>query len=130
MRPVRTALAVAGVVLAASLAAAGCTNPCQELGDRICNCLPVGSARNSCQNDVKNRVNAARPSSAQTSYCSGLLDTCPDPGTTWTASAPPPACAMLDTCQGKVNCGLAFPPAGSVDGGCDVPPSTLPDGGP
>jgi len=130
MRPLRTALAAFGVALAASLAAAGCTNACQEVGDRVCNCLPVGSARNTCQTNVKNQINAARPSSAQTSYCSSLLNTCPDPGTSWTPDAPPAVCALLDTCQGKINCGLALPPPGGLDGGCEVPVSPLPDGGP
>ncbi|HVP68611.1 MAG TPA: hypothetical protein VMT17_15265 [Anaeromyxobacteraceae bacterium] len=134
MRPYRTAL-VAGAALAACLAASGCTTPCQELGDRICNCLPVGSSRNTCQTDVKNRVNTAHPTSDENSYCSALLNTCPDPGTNWDPSSPPPACALLQTCQGMINCGLAYPavtglvlPATTTS--CTFVTSPLPDGGP
>ena len=79
MRALRAFLALAGVALAMSLAAAGCTNSCQELGDRICNCQPVGSAQTACQTDVRNRINAANPNSSQLSYCSALLHSCPEP---------------------------------------------------
>jgi hypothetical protein len=98
----RPALAFLALALAAT--AAGCSSPCRELGDRICNCTPEGQLRTACQNDVKNRVNAAKPSGQQEDFCSGTLDTCPDPGSV------PNACDLLNTCQGKVNCGLAIEP--------------------
>jgi len=119
---------LAGIALAGlALAASGCTSPCQELGDRICNCQPVGSARSACQVDVKNRLSAANPSSSQEDYCSSRLATCPDPGTSWNATSPPPECTLLNSCQGMVNCGLALP---QLDGQCGgVAPLPLPDGG-
>jgi len=123
MRALSPGLALVGLALAAS----GCTSPCQQLGDNICDCQPVGSARTACQADVKNRLNAANPSGNQEDYCSSRLGTCPDPGTSWNATSPPAECALLTTCQGMVNCGLALP---SPNGECgSVPTTALPDGG-
>jgi len=124
MRSFRTVFALAGAALAMSLAAAGCSSPCQDLGDRVCNCQPAGATQTACRTDVKNRINAAHPSGDEQSYCSNLLKTCPEPPSNWTASSPPPQCALLDTCQGKVNCGLALPqpePDGGASGGICVP---------
>ncbi len=134
----RTVIALVGVAAAAALAAAGCASPCQELGDRVCLCQPQGSARTQCDTDVKNRVGEAGATSAQQSFCSSKLDTCPTPPTSWSASAPPPVCALLNTCQGKINCGLALPQPladGGTDGGCietpegNPPVTPFPDGG-
>ncbi|HTP50595.1 MAG TPA: hypothetical protein VMK42_07855 [Anaeromyxobacteraceae bacterium] len=130
MRASRAFLALAGAGLVVSLAASGCTNSCQELGDRICNCQPVGAPQTACQTDVRNRISAANPNSGQLSYCSNLLKTCPEPPANWNASSPPVECALLETCQGKVNCGLALPQPGSLDGGCvDLTPVEFTDGG-
>jgi len=132
MANLRTLLALVGVAAAGSLAAAGCASPCQELGDRICLCQPEGTLRTQCDNDVKNRVGAAGASSAQQSYCSAKLDTCPTPPTSWTTAAPPAVCSLLNTCQGKVNCGLALPqplPDGGTSSGCVDTSTPLPDGG-
>jgi hypothetical protein len=95
---------------AMALAQAGCSDPCRDLGDRICDCQPEGSVRTACKNDVKIRINAAKPSGDDDNFCSAKLDTCPDPGSAVGV------CDLLNTCQGKVNCGLALPPPG----GCEV----------
>jgi hypothetical protein len=106
----RSRLPVLLAALLVALGAAGCTPPCQELGDRICNCLPQGQVRNNCKNNVKARVKASSLSGSEQDYCDGLLATCPDPdGNTI-------ACAYLETCPGKVACGLALPPPGGGDG--------------
>jgi len=98
----RAALAAFALALAAG--SAGCSSPCQELGDRICGCTPEGQRRTNCKNDVKNRVKAANPSADAESQCTAALDTCPDPANNANA------CDLYNTCQGKVDCGLALPP--------------------
>jgi len=91
--------------LALALGAAGCSTPCQDLGDRICQCESEGQVRNNCKTNVKARVKASAPDGNETSYCSTLLGSCPDP------NGNVDACAyMLNTCAGKVACGLALPP--------------------
>jgi len=103
-------------VLALALGAVGCSAPCQELGDRICNCLSEGQIRNNCKSNVKARVKAASPTGAEQDYCDGLLGTCPDP------NGDVNACARItNTCPGRVGCGLALPAPGSPDG-CTVIP--------
>jgi hypothetical protein len=98
-----------GLVLA--LGAAGCGSACQDLGNRVCQCEPEGQVRNNCQTNVKARVRAAAPSSSEQDYCSSLLDTCPDP------KGDVNMCAYnLNTCPGKVACGLALPAPGGGDG--------------
>ena len=91
----------------------GCGSPCQDLADRICNCQPAGTLRDSCKSSVKNQIGSANPSSSDQSTCSEKLKTCPDPEST------PSQCQVLETQAGKEACGLAFPEA---DGG-------VPDGG-
>lgn len=91
-----------GLVLA--IGATGCSTPCEDLGNRVCQCQPEGYVRTNCQTDVKARVRAAAPSGDEAGYCSTVLTTCPDPG------GDVAACAwMLNTCAGKVACGLALP---------------------
>ncbi len=106
--------------LALALGAAGCSSPCQDLGDRICQCEAEGQIRNNCKTNVKARVKAAAPSSSEEDACSALLDTCPDP------NGDVNACAyMLNTCPGRVACGLAIPAPGGGDG-CTTIESTSP----
>jgi len=101
MRSARLPLVVA---VALAIFQAGCSNPCRDLGDRICDCQPEGQVRTACKNDVKNRINVANPTSSQEDVCTAKLDTCPDPNGNVNA------CDLLNTCQGKVDCGLALPP--------------------
>jgi hypothetical protein len=109
--------------LALALGAAGCSSPCQDLGDRICQCESEGQVRNNCKSNVKARVKATAPSSSETDYCSSLLDTCPDP------NGNVQACAyMLNTCPGKVACGLALPAPGGGDGCSTIGALSAPDG--
>jgi hypothetical protein len=90
--------------LALAIGAAGCSSPCQDLGDRVCQCEPEGQVRNNCKTNVKARVRAAAPTSGEASYCSAVLGSCPDPGGDVNKCA-----YMLNTCAGKVACGLALP---------------------
>ena len=109
--------------LALALGAAGCGSACQDLGDRVCQCEPEGQVRNNCKTNVKARVQAAAPSSSEQSYCSSLLGTCPDP------NGDVNMCAyMLNTCAGKVACGLALPAPGGGDGCTTLDVAPLLDG--
>ena len=101
MRGLRLPATLAAVLLA--LGAAGCSTPCQDLGNRICNCILDPLTRTNCENDVTARVKAASPTGSEQDYCDSLLGTCPDPKGNVTS------CAWLDTCEGKVACGMALP---------------------
>jgi len=111
--------------LALALGAAGCGSSCQDLGDRICNCEAGGQIRNNCKNNVQARVKASNTTSSEQSYCEAKLATCPDPNGDINTCA-----YMLNTCAGRVACGLALPTPGGGDG-CttiDVPAlQSLPD---
>ena len=98
--------------LALAVGAAGCSSPCQDLGDRICQCEPEGQVRNNCKTNVKARVRAAAPVGGEVDYCSSILGSCPDPGGDLNTCA-----YMLNTCAGKVACGLALP----LPDGCFTP---------
>ncbi len=115
--PNRLPLALAlGVTLA--LGVAGCGNSCQDLGDRLCGCVSEGQIRTSCQNNVKSRVKSSSAGGSVEAYCQGLLASCPDPNGSLETCA-----WMLNTCPGKVACGLALPAPGGGDGctNIDVP---------
>jgi hypothetical protein len=101
MRPLLLVAALASAALGA-----GCGSPCQDLAARICDCQPVGGARDVCNQSVKNQLgnDSTKPSAAQETACTELLKTCPDPGSDGAA------CDKLKTESGKVACGLAFPP--------------------
>lgn len=88
-------------IAAAVALVAGCSNPCQELGDRICDCNPTGVSTDTCQRQVSNMVKDVDPSKDQESVCSDYLDSC---------DAPSGAdfCTWLSTGEGKRACGLAY----------------------
>lgn len=90
--------------LTATLTGAGCGSACQDLGDRICSCQPAGSVRDSCKSSIRNELgNVVNPGDDQQKACETLLRTCPD------FEAHPDQCRNLDTVDGKVACGMAFP---------------------
>jgi hypothetical protein len=115
----RTRLLVAlasGLTLA--LGEAGCSSACQDLADRVCQCEAAGQVRTNCQTNVKARINASNPTGDQQSACSDILATCPDP------DGDVNQCAwMLNTCPGKVACGLALPTPGGGDGCTTLEPA-------
>lgn len=116
MSPARVALALLPLFLSA-----GCTSNCQELADRICGCLFEGSSLDNCKAQVKSKLeHDPKPTSADQAFCAGKLATCPSPG------KDPGMCDRLNTCQGKVDCGLAHEPPG----GCAAaaPPEPTPAG--
>lgn len=100
----RTLAALAFAVLAAT--AAGCGSACQDLGNRICNCQPLGPLRNTCNSGVSAQLGqGVQPAtSADQAFCQSKLATCPDP------LNDPSICDALNTAAGKQLCGLAYPP--------------------
>jgi hypothetical protein len=69
--------ALATAVLLSSLAAAvGCTSPCEQLADHICECKPNGSEQNACKEQVRAATAQHDVTSAEQQYCSTLLDKC------------------------------------------------------
>ncbi len=96
----RTARAV--IALAALALAQGCgLTHCEELADRICGCLPEGTTRDTCKNQVKAQLKRdPKPGGDVEAYCESKLATC--------SSSDPGLCDRLNTCQGKVDCGLAY----------------------
>jgi hypothetical protein len=107
--------------LALAFGAVGCNSPCQDLGDRICNCVAEGQIRTNCKTNVKARIKNVNPSSSEQDYCDGLLGTCPDP------NGNVDQCAyMLNTCPGRVACGLALPAPDAVDGTKGCTPVVVP----
>lgn len=83
-------------VLALLALAAGCsTDPCQELGERICACSP-GATSDACEAQVESQLEDRSPGE---DFCQARLDAC---------VAPPDAifCEWLLTADGKDACGL------------------------
>jgi hypothetical protein len=87
----------APLLVAAALAAAGCSDsPCQELGERLCACQP-GTTRDACETRVEDLLDRDDPGEG---FCEDGLATC---------NAPEGAvfCEWLLTEDGKTACGLA-----------------------
>lgn len=96
--------ALLAIAFALSSALTACGSPCQDLGERICKCLPEGITRENCERAVEEQVEDGnpRPGSDDQDFCEAKLSTCPDP------DDDPAACDRLETNEGKVACGLAY----------------------
>ncbi len=103
MRPAHAAIAIAALALAQ-----GCgVTKCEELADRICGCIAQPASRDYCKKQVQAQLQRdPKPGGDAEAYCAAKLATCSGPD----------ICDRLNTCQGKVDCGLAY----------DCPPSTTP----
>jgi hypothetical protein len=99
-------LALAALAAAAALTVAACGSSCQDLGDRICSCQPLGTLRDNCRSSIQNELGSGygQASSADQAMCQKLLTTCPDFGSR------PDLCRILTTQDGMVACGMAYPP--------------------
>jgi hypothetical protein len=102
----RSALAV--VALSALLGA--CGSPCEDLATRICECDAGGRSRSDCEESLKDQIENGNPgpAGAQQDFCEAKLRTCPDPSDDRTI------CERLETEEGKVACGLAYPAPAST----------------
>ncbi len=85
----------------AALALTACSGPCKELGDRLCQCAPSGTSRDTCQRQVDDALAKQSPSQSQ---CNAWLDSC-------TPNPPGGAqfCEWLLTDAGKSACGISYP---------------------
>jgi hypothetical protein len=92
-RLVTTALAVA--LLSA------CTEPCQELANRFCECAGGGSSQDSCERGAEDRLSDVGAGDAKQDQCEGWLDTC---------HAPSGAefCEWISTADAKEKCGISL----------------------
>lgn len=79
---------------------AGCSGPCQDLGDRLCRCVGVGTTRDACERSVKEQLQELDPSKSVEDLCDARLKTC---------NAPDGAefCEWINTACGKASCGLS-----------------------
>jgi hypothetical protein len=95
---------VAALLIAPALALAGCSSPCQELGDRLCRCRSADTSRSSCERQVKDQIDDLDPSE---SVCEEKLDTCEAPdGVDF--------CDWILTECGKASCGFSLGEPGEV----------------
>jgi hypothetical protein len=92
MRSTPLVLALAAALLAA------CTTPCEELGNKICECTPAGSARSSCEDSVKQQLEETSPDE---NVCERALDQCSEPSGT-------EFCDWIRTAEAKIACGIAY----------------------
>ena len=98
MRP--AALALAALL---ALPLAGCGNPCQDLGNRICSCTGGGTSADTCRQQVTNLLKDAGMGSDDEAFCAMKLDSC-------TAPSQPAGvrfCEWVNTGCGKASCGLS-----------------------
>ncbi len=97
-----------GLCLLALLALplAGCGNPCQDLGNRICSCSGAGTSADTCRQQITNLLKDNGVTAGDEAFCSSKLDTCQTPA----APADTRFCEWINTEAGKVACGLANPP--------------------
>ena len=91
------------IALAALALAQGCDTSCQELANRICGCLLEGPTRDACERQAEAQLQQEpRPDGNGEAFCESKLATCPSSG------SDPGMCDRLNTCQGRVDCGLAY----------------------
>jgi hypothetical protein len=91
----RKALRLLVCVLSFPLAA-GCTNACIQLANRICSCQPDVVSQSNCQQLAQNAEAQYSVRDQDEKFCQAQLDSnaCD--------------CNKLDTPEGRQNCGLSF----------------------
>mgnify|MGYP006977228726 CR=1 FL=1 len=89
-----------------SMVAAACSDPCQELGEKICNCRPTELDRQNCLQRVSDESGQYDLSSDEENMCSALKKTC--------------TCERLEN-QDLAACGLARPAVDTLENGQVVP---------
>jgi hypothetical protein len=83
-------------VLLAAFALTGCKTKCRQLSEKLCDCAINTTERDNCLRRASNAESISPPTEVDEAYCGSLVDTC--------------NCRLIDTAQGKVDCGLARPP--------------------
>ncbi len=94
----RLALSLAAV--ACALVASGCGAECQDLGERLCDCTPVGQTRAACERSVRREIERLNPNRDAGEVCDEKLRTCSAPGGV-------DFCDWLDGRCGKSACGIS-----------------------
>jgi hypothetical protein len=85
---------------ACAVLASGCSTPCEELGNRLCDCTPVGSTKAACERAVQSDIQRLNPGSDADAICSEKLRTCNEPPDVT-------FCDWLDGRCGKSACGMS-----------------------
>jgi hypothetical protein len=93
----------AGLALLLLTGLAGCTSPCEELGNRLCECRSETVSKRSCEKTVRENLRDLDPSKAEEDTCSAALDSCKAPKDV-------EFCVWVQGEEGKIACGLALPP--------------------
>jgi hypothetical protein len=90
----RSALRLLACVL--MIAAAACSDPCRDLANQICVCLPDDGTRAACNQRAKEQEASFNVRPEDAAFCQHQLDTgaCD--------------CRNLATPEGRVGCGLSF----------------------
>ncbi len=83
------------VVLALALAFIGCKSNCRQLSEKLCECAANTNDKTLCLQNVSSREQGNPPTSQDEAICQPLIASCD--------------CRLIDTPQGKANCGLARP---------------------
>ena len=80
------------------LFASGCGNACLQLADKICSCQPDDSTKATCQARAREQEGIFPVNKQQEQHCQQLIDSnaCD--------------CQRLTTPEGRVACGLSYPP--------------------
>ena len=86
-------LQVAAVTAVALLGGAGCKGSCRQLAEKLCECEPNTSDRESCLQRVSQRSSAVTVDANDEAVCETLIEGCD--------------CNTIDTEEGKKACGLA-----------------------
>lgn len=92
--------ALALALATTALLAAGCSNACQDLGSRLCDCTPPGITKASCVDGVKAEINRLNPGKDEQAVCDQYLQSC-------YARDDLDFCDWLDGRCGKAACGMS-----------------------
>ncbi len=94
------------VLAAVALLASACSNACQALGERLCECTLPGTTRSSCVDQIKAEVSRVNPNKDEQAACESYLSTCyahDDPVTHQQIEF----CPWIAGRCGKASCGLS-----------------------
>lgn len=93
-RPTATRIfltAMAALVLSAT----GCKGQCRQLSEKLCECSTNSAEKDACLRRASSRESGITLTPENETTCAALLPKCD--------------CKLIDTAEGKVNCGLARP---------------------
>lgn len=85
---------VLGLALVA-VTAAGCKGQCRQLSEKQCECAVNTVVRDTCLRNASANESNFPPTAADEAWCAQYVSVCD--------------CRLVDTPQGKINCGYAWP---------------------